>query len=216
MSVMKQRRTLRRLRDLLPEILIEAQRCDEITAEAALRRTYEELCTQHLFGEHEVHIPIAETDLQGNGEAVFPLCRCEVLQVLHARVVDDSGYKSYPEYRYDKRGGQLIFKNEDLPSKDNLKNGNFELVVVIDAIPAVDDDITDFEKFTKWRSLIVAKTLEDLFAMDGQPWANPTRYQIWASRASRYLEDYLIKEVHLEGDARSRTAAVPISQNIFC
>lgn len=208
----KQRVMVRKLEDLLPEVLIEAQGCDEITALAALRRAVETLCQSHGFGEVTLPATIREEDIAARRPCVVSLGDMNLLRVLSVTQFVP-GRKPEASDAWFVQDGRVFIGTSYLPTG----KGDIKLRIKAEFMPDVDGRVPDAGRFTKWRHLVVAQALADLFAMPKQPWYDATRYLLYADRADRYLEDYLVTEHHYKGDARSPSAAPKdTSGNIFC
>ena len=209
----KKRHTIRKLTDLLPEILIEAQGCDEITAEAALRRAYEGLCMEYGFGEQTMWLTIHESDRDEEGDVRISLDNQNLLQVMS--VCRKSRFDFEPvAFLYD--GRELVIPRGALPFTIDKNGHGVGLRVTATFMPDVDEELRDAARVTKWRQLVVAKTLEDLFSMEGQRWTSAARYQVYASKADKMLETYLITERYYGNVAQSRSAASSPMFNVFC
>lgn len=201
---MKRRSTLHSISDLLPEVLIEAQGCDEITAKAALRRAVETLCQNHSFGEQDLWFSVDKDDVTDENEVILPIDESIVSRI------NSVSYKGsrhqYVEISAFWENGRLYIPSNSLPI-DTSRNGHkIGVKVNVDAMPDVDADIEDFERFTKWRHLIVDVALEDLLSMEGKPWANNTRYQFYARRALHSIEEFLLNENYSRGKVGERFA----------
>jgi hypothetical protein len=210
----KKRHTITKLSDLLPEILIEAQGCDEVTALAALRRAYEGLCVSYGFDEQDLWVTLGEKDRDEDGSVSLELDSQEILQV--ESVSRKSEYGTIREMPFSYDGDVLRIEARDLP--DQLETNGHRLGIKITAtfMPNVDDEFRNTATVTKWRLLIVAKTLEDLFSMEGQRWTSAARYQVYANRADKLLEDYLIYDKYYQGKHEAKSSASSPSMNIFC
>ena len=208
------RHTIRKLADLLPEVLIEAQGCDEITARAALTRAYEGLCVEYGFCEETMWLTVHKEDLAEDGCVHLSLDRQNVLQITEvSRKGANHTFLPIP-FTYD--GREVVIPHLHLPS-DLERNGHgVGLRVKVQMMPDVDEDLKDVAMVTKWRNLIVAKTLEDLFSMEGQRWTSAARYQLYAAKAEKLVESFLITERHFGGVAQSRCAAASPAFNVFC
>lgn len=208
----KQRVMVRKLEDLLPEVLIEAQGCDEITALAALRRAVETLCQSHGFGEATLPVTLREKDVEAGRPCAAYLGGHNLLRVLSVTLFVP-GREPEASDAWFTHGDRVIIGTSYLPTG----KGDIRAEVKAEFMPDVDGRVPDAERFTKWRHLVVAQALADLFAMPKQPWYDATRYLLYADRADRYLEDFLVTEHHYKGDARSPSAAPQNSSgNIFC
>lgn len=168
------RGVITKLSDLLPDVLIEAQRCDGITARKALERTAEELAYDHNFFTAKFQRTYnQETPIQKwppPSWRLFPIDDISVLEVLSCAVDGnmwdvatnfDSGniYVACPRWKKD--GGVVDFE--------------------VSYLPYLDEDLLDERILTKDRRVIVAGALRDLFSMSGKPWANETRAVKWTS-----------------------------------
>lgn len=203
---MKRRDALHSLSDLLPEILIEAQGCDEITAKAALRRSVETLCQNHSFGAVDMWFQIDKEDVNDENEVVLPIDESIVIRI-------NGVYYKGPHHKYIEvseafwENGRLYIPSVCLPINSTRNGHRVGVKVEMDIMPDVDADIENIDRFTKWRNLIIDTTLEDLLSMDGKPWANGARYQVFAKRAATSLEEFLINEKYSHGKVGERTVA---------
>ena len=210
----RRRGAVNELRDLLPEVLIEAQGCDEITALSALRRTVETLCQSHGFGEESIATSVSREDVQAGKVVRVSLPYSTLLRVVSVDEVDaDGGRRPLRKWRVERDFVAVPTRELATPPEGERAT----VVVRAEFMPDVDAPVMDVERFTKWRHLVVAWALKDLFAMPRQPWADTTRYALYAERADRFLEDFLITEQHFGNDARSRSAAPATAcMNVFC
>ena len=207
MERLRERVAVRRYSDLLPDVLIEAQGCDEITALAALRRSVETLSQSYGFCEADIFPVVTAESIKAGDDVRIGFPEESVLAV--ESVTTSMGQ---PLERWTLADGILTLSTKELPSGRDVA-----LCVHYSIMPSVDGEFPNPARFTKWRNLIVARALEDLFAMPKQPWADTTRFQLYRERASKWLEDFLITEHHFHGDARSRSAAqVTPAYNVFC
>lgn len=210
----KRRGAVHELRDLLPEVLIEAQGCDEITALGALRRAVETLCQSHGFGEESIATSVSREDVASGKMIRVSLPYANLLRVVAVDEVDeDGGHKPLGKWRVERNAVAVSTRELATPPEGERAT----VVVRAEFIPDVDAPVMDVERFTKWRHLVVAWALKDLFAMPRQPWADTTRYALYAERADKFLEDFLIAEQYFGNDARSRSAAPATAWgNVFC
>ena len=208
----KPRCTVRKFEDLLPEVLIEAQGCDEVTALAALRRAYETLCMSYNFDERTFWATLTEADRQEDGSAEIALGRQNLIQVVQVCSKDGGRFLAM-DFAVD--GDRLIIPAKELPDKLERNGHAFGVRITASFMPDADGEIEDSAEFTKWRLLIVAKALEDLFSMEGQPWTSAARYQIYRERTARFVEDYLIAEKYHAGKEAPQQASISPAYNVF-
>lgn len=175
-----------KLQDLLPDVLIEAQRCDDITAKKALERTAEELAYDHNFFTGKLRRKYdKETEEEALGMVrakVFPVDALSILDVLECTV--------------DGRGRGVSVRHEPgrvLVYCPRWKDAG-EVEMLISYLPPMDEDVLDPEVLTVGRRVLVAGALADLFAMSNQPWANPERSQLWRSRFWEALASWKSRE----------------------
>ena len=210
----RRRGAVHELRDLLPEVLIEAQGCDEITALSALRRAVETLCQSHGFGEESIATSVSREDVISGKVIRVSLPYSNLLRVVSVDEVDEDGtHMPLGKWRVERDAVAVSTRGLATPPEGERAT----VVVRAEFMPDVDAPVMDVDRFTKWRHLVVAWALKDLFAMPKQPWADTTRFQVYADRADRFLEDFLTTEQYFRNDARSRSAApASASLNIFC
>lgn len=175
-----------KLKDLLPDVLIEAQRCDEITAKKALERTAEELAYEHNFFTGKLRRKYDEdTDEEYHGmlrAKVFPVDELSILDVLACEV--DGRERGV---RVEREPGRVLVYCP------RWKDAG-EVEMLISYLPPMDEDVLDPEVLTVGRRVLVAGALADLFAMSNQPWANPERSQLWRSRFWEALASWKSRE----------------------
>lgn len=175
-----------KLKDLLPDVLIEAQRCDEITAKKALERTAEELAYEHNFFTGKLRRKYNEdTDEEYHGmlrAKVFPVDELSILDVLACEV--DGRERGV---RVEREPGRVLVYCP------RWKDAG-EVEMLISYLPPMDEDVLDPEVLTVGRRVLVAGALADLFAMTNQPWANPERSQLWRSRFWEALASWKSRE----------------------
>lgn len=175
-----------KLKDLLPDVLIEAQRCDEITAKKALERTAEELAYEHNFFTGKLRRKYNEdTDEEYHGmlrAKVFPVDELSILDVLACEV--DGRERGV---RVEREPGRVLVYCP------RWKDSG-EVEMLISYLPPMDEDVLDPEVLTVGRRVLVAGALADLFAMTNQPWANPERSQLWRSRFWEALASWKSRE----------------------
>lgn len=175
-----------KLKDLLPDVLIEAQRCDEITAKKALERTAEELAYEHNFFTGTLRRKYDEdTDEEYHGmlrAKVFPVDELSILDVLACEV--DGMERGV---RVEREPGRVLVYCP------RWKDAG-EVEMLISYLPPMDEDVLDPEVLTVGRRVLVAGALADLFAMSNQPWANPERSQLWRSRFWEALASWKSRE----------------------
>ena len=175
-----------KLQDLLPDVLIEAQRCDDITAKKALERTAEELAYEHNFFTGKLRRKYdQDTDEVYRGmirAKVFPVDALSILDVLECEV--DGRARGVSVER--EPGRVLVYC-------PRWKDAG-EVEMVISYLPPMDEDVLDPEVLTVGRRVLVAGALADLFAMSNQPWANPERSQLWRSRFWESLASWKSRE----------------------
>lgn len=175
-----------KLKDLLPDVLIEAQRCDEITAKKALERTAEELAYEHNFFTGKLRRKYDEdTDEEYHGmlrAKVFPVDELSILDVLACEV--DGRERGV---RVEREPGRVLVYCP------RWKDAG-EVEMLISYLPPMDEDVLDPEVLTVGRRVLVAGALADLFAMTNQPWANPERSQLWRSRFWEALASWKSRE----------------------
>ena len=208
------RKTVRALEDLLPEVLIEAQGCDRVTALAALRRAYESLCQSYNFDERTFWVRVSEADRRTDGSAAVRLGRQNLIQV--SSVCTKDPYGGFFAVAFSLDGDLLVIPESELPEELERNGHAFGLRVTASFMPDVDGNVEDSAELTKWRLLVVAKALEDLLSMESQPWTSAARYQIYRERTERFIEDYLIAEKFHAGIEAPPRATVPPSMNVFC
>lgn len=202
---------MRRLSDFLPDILIEAQGCDELTAKASLRRVVEELCDIG-FGSLKETREIDEGDVTEDDRWVrVSLCVEQVLRI-HRVEVKSGCWRNVKDYLFE--DGAVFIPVRYFPS--DMDENPTHVCVSYDGIPGVDDEFQDSERLTRWRRLIISKVLCDLFSMEGQPWANGSRYQIYLERAQKLQESFVLTDWMQGGAIRTGSAAVGPEENVFC
>lgn len=208
--MLRKRTIIKQYEDLLPDILIEAQQCDGVTALAALRRTIEGLATEYDFFVETNCVTVSV--VEDVDWVKIPIDERNLLQILSVEYIVD-GDEANP------RPVEWKVVSHDMLFVRNVSGGENEEVsfkITASYMPDFDAEIKHRDLVTKWRSLIVAKTLEDLFSMEGQPWANASRFQIYAIRSAKFLEDFIYTERISKHDSRSQSASLPSSRNIFC
>lgn len=164
-----------KLQDLLPDVLIEAQRCDEITARKALERTAEELAYEHNFFQATIRRKYdADTEEKYYGmmrAKIFPVDEMSVLDVLSCEV--DGRTRGVRAER--EPGRILVFC-------PRWKSDGGEVEMRVSYLPLMDEETLDPEALTPGRRVIVSGALSDLFSMGNQPWASAERAALWRSR----------------------------------
>lgn len=208
---MATRGAMRRLSDFLPDILIEAQGCDEVTAKASLRRVVEELCDIG-FGAQKMVREVDEGDVTEDERWVRVALDCERVLRVHRVEVKSGAWREVRDWTLE--DGEVFIPVRYFPSE--LDENLTQVRVSFDSVPGVDEEFEDTERLTRWRRLIIAKVLCDLFSMTGQPWANPTRYQVYVERADRLQESFVLTDWMQDGAVRGMSAAVGASENVFC
>lgn len=210
------RHTVTNLKDLLPEVLIEAQGCDEITALAALRRAYEKLCISHGFDERTIMVSCRPDKVEQVGHlGHIKVGEQNMLRILNVeRVFKDNGKRNIKPCPFDQIPGGFAVPMTVLFADDDSNLCFFR--VTMTAMPDLDGKIYKTEKVTKWRNLLVAVALKDLFSMEGQPWASGARLSHYTIECDQYLSAFAITEGYYGSENTHYFASAPASTNVFC
>lgn len=180
-----------KLTDLLPDVLIEAQRCDRITAEKALFRTAEELAYDHGF--FRVWLRRKYTDETERVCAHFgPLCSGRVFHT------DDASVLRVLGGMIDGRpycGPLQLEDGRILAFGEVWRDGGGEVAFLVNVIPLMDEAYADPATLTRDRNVLIYGTLADLLAMPGKPWADEARAGLYRLRFQEALESWKTRQV---------------------
>lgn len=183
-----------KLIDLLPDVLIEAQRCDAITAERSLQRTVEDLAYNHnLFRvwttrKYDDATPKFGPEPTRSLGKVFSVDDLSVLDVREAiidgdpRACDSATYES----------GQLFVISR------KWQVGGGEVRFLLTVMPLLDGTVFPPATLTRDRLLIINGTLADLFSMPGKAWSDERRAALYLLRFQEALESWKNRELALD------------------
>ena len=183
-----------KLIDLLPDVLIEAQRCDAITAERSLQRTVEDLAYNHnLFRVWTTRAYDEKTPQFGPEPTrtlgkVFTVDDLSVLDVREAiidgdpRACDSATYES----------GQLFVISR------RWKDDGGEVRFLLTVMPLIDATVFPPSTLTRDRLLIINGTLADLFSMPNKAWSDERRGALYLARFQEALESWKNRELALD------------------
>lgn len=179
-----------KLIDLLPDVLIEVQRADGISAEKALQRTVEDLAYNHGFfrvwldrkygeGTPKVGTPVWRQDGR-----IFFVDEASVLRVVTA-FVDDRPFQ----------GTLSLEAGRILATGGPWKEKGGDIHFLVELMPDLDMTFADPTWLTRERQTIVTGAIADLYGQPNRTWSNPDQYGLWRQR-------------HLESLASWKTRAV--------
>lgn len=205
---MARRQTIKRLSDLIPDILIEAQRCDEITAQKALERAVEDLAWNHHFFMTTQTLSVNEKtpkEMFNNVEYyVLYLDEMETNYVDKVAFInDDDSVSNIGGFLLDE-GGKMLLTTRAVPKKEGRVRITYAMM------PSVDADFDETAALTRGRRIIVALALYDLFSMTDQPWGNPDRAAFWMRAYTEALERWKYNDRF-----RGQTRGITIANNPF-
>lgn len=205
---MARRQTIKRLSDLIPDILIEAQRCDEITAQKVLERAVEDLAWNHHFFMTTQTLSVNEKtpkEMFNNVEYyVLYLDEMETNYVDKVAFInDDDSVSNIGGFLLDE-GGKMLLATRAVPKKSGRVRITYAMM------PSVDADFDETAALTRGRRIIVALALYALFSMTDQPWGNPDRAAFWMRVYTEALERWKYNDRF-----RGQTRGVTIANNPF-
>lgn len=204
---MANRSVVRRLSDLIPDILIEAQRCDAITARKALERAAEDLAYNHGFFRTTYTFTISETtteeEYHGKPCYVFYVDDTEVLGVEKIEALGDGSTRVIDGYTVGAEGRVYVDKRAIPGSTDRLR-------FTCSILPTVDEDVSESTAMTRGRRVILSLALYDVFGMPGQIWSNPDRASFWMRAFTEALETWNYNERF-----REQTGGIQLTRNPY-
>lgn len=205
---MAKRRTIKRISDLLSDILIEAQRCDAITAQKVLERAAENLAYNYGFFRLTQTFSISATTptekVNGVDCYVLYLDEMEALAVEKIEVLVGNETRATGGFYFKALGGKLYVQ------KSAVYEDDARILVYYTALPSVDDDLSETEALTRGRRVLLSLALYDLFSMAGTQWGNPDRAAFWMRNFTEALESWTYNERF-----RNHTNGIIIANNPF-
>lgn len=173
---MANRRVVRRLSDLVPDILIDAQRCDEITTRKALERAVEDLAYNHGFFRTTLTFSILDTTtverVNDVDYYVFFSDDTEILTVDHVEAILPNGAQSIGGFEM-RMEGKIYVAKWAVPSNATA------LRFYCTMLPMLDEDVTESSAMTRGRRVIVALALYDVYSKPGKQWSSPDAAAYW-------------------------------------
>ena len=206
---MAKRRTIKRISDLLPDILIEAQRCDAITAQKVLEHAAEDLAYNYGFFRLTQTFSIGDTtptEKMNHVDCyVLYLDEMEALSVEKVEgLLDNNETRVMGGYFFDAQDGKLYVQKTAVPGDDA------RLLVHYSALPGVDDDVSESAALTRGRRVLLSLALYELFSQAGTQWGNPDRAAFWMRCFNEALETWNYNERF-----RNQTGGIIIANNPF-
>lgn len=204
---MAKRRTVKRLSDLVPDLLIEAQRCDEITALKTLERTAEHLAYNYGFFSTTMTFSIGDTtttETRNNVPCyVFFTDDTEILSVEKLEAVLENGTITIGGFEVGAEGRVYV-------AKAAIPGNLVSLRMICTMLPALDDDVSETSAMTRGRRVITSYALYELFAIPNQPWSSPDRSGYWMRAFIEALETWNYNE-----RLRNNTGGIMLTNNPF-
>lgn len=206
---MAKRRTIKRVSDLVPDVLIEAQRCDGITAQKVLEHAAESLAYNYGFFRMTQTFSISETTptekMNHIDCYVFYLDEMEALAVEKVEgLVGTSDTRTMGGFYFDAQDGKLYVQKSAVPSADA------RILVHYSALPGVDDDVSETAALTRGRRVLLSLALYELFSQSGTQWGNPDRAAFWMRCFTDALETWNYNERF-----RDQTGGIILTSNPF-
>lgn len=188
---MAKRRTVKRLSDLVPDLLIEAQRCDEITALKTLERTAEHLAYNYGFFSTTMTFAIGDTTTTEERNHVpcytFFTDDSEILSVERMEAILKNGTVGIGGFEVGQEGRVYV-------AKAAVPGGAESLRMICTMLPALDDDVSESVAMTRGRRVITSYALYELFSIPNQPWSSPDRASYWMRAFIEALETWNYNE----------------------